>query len=188
MPSDAAKTKETIAIRPPNRRRPRPRPSTLDLDPDPDPDPDPDLPDPDPDLRPRPRSRPRPRPPSSNPPPRPDLQPHHRPRRNRPPPRSNNAAATGNAVSFRAISPFTARFTACYRAALASARSASETATTLHLESDDQGYVTSAHVTGGRPATCRAALHRGARPRAASGIEVDTGTANADVPLTFKPL
>jgi serine/threonine-protein kinase len=99
--------------------------------------------------------------------------------------RSNNAAATGSAVS-RAVSPLAARFTGCYRAALARATSATEAPATLHLESDDQGYVTAAHVTGAAPpdaARCIEALvTRNVR------IEVDTGTANADVPLTFKPL
>jgi serine/threonine protein kinase len=98
--------------------------------------------------------------------------------------RSNNAAATGSVVG-RAISPYGARFTDCYRAALAQAASASPGAATLHLESDDQGYVTTARVTGAAPdaaARCIERITRSVR------IDVDTGTANADVPLTFKPL
>ncbi|MGO9711776.1 MAG: serine/threonine-protein kinase [Polyangiaceae bacterium] len=99
--------------------------------------------------------------------------------------RTNNAAATGGDVS-RAIAPFAARFTACYRTALAQATAATETAATLHVESDDQGYVNSARVTGPVPpvaARCiEGLLTHGAR------IEVDTGTANADVSLKFEPL
>jgi hypothetical protein len=99
--------------------------------------------------------------------------------------RTNNAAATGGAIS-RAISPFAARFTGCYRTALAQAATAtSEAAATLHLESDDQGYVTTARVMGPVPASaarCIEGLVHSMR------IDVDTGTANADVSLRFEPL
>ena len=98
--------------------------------------------------------------------------------------RTNNAAATGGAIS-RAVNPFAARFTGCYRAALAQATAASPTSASLHLESDDQGYVTTARVIGPVPteaARCIEGLARSVR------IDVDTGTANADVSLKFEPL
>jgi serine/threonine protein kinase len=101
------------------------------------------------------------------------------------PPRSNNAAATGSTIG-RAINPFGARFTDCYRAALAQSESASPALATLHLESDDQGYVTTARVAGTVPALAARCIER--LMTRSVRIEVDTGTANADVPLTFKPL
>ena len=86
----------------------------------------------------------------------------------------------------RAVAPLAARFTSCYRAALAQATAASELPATLHLESDEQGYVTSARLTGAVPADAARCIE-GLVTRDAR-IEVDTGTANADVSLTFKPL
>ena len=98
--------------------------------------------------------------------------------------RSNNASATSSSVS-RALGPLAARFTACYRSALTQSAGASEGVATLHLESDEGGYVTTASVSGSAPATaarCIEGLCHNVH------IEVDTGTANADVTLTFKPL
>ena len=98
--------------------------------------------------------------------------------------KSNNAAATGNSVT-RALGPFATRFTACFRTALAQSGGPSdETLATLHLESDEQGYVTVARVSGPvlpGAARCIEALSRDVH------IEVDTGTANADVTLRFEP-
>jgi hypothetical protein len=99
--------------------------------------------------------------------------------------RTNNAAATSGAIG-RVIAPFAARFTACYRLSLAQATAASEAAATLHLESDDQGYVTSAHVNGPVP-TDAARCIEGLVTRNVK-IDVDTGTINADVSLRFEPL
>ena len=61
---------------------------------------------------------------------------------------------------------------------------AGESVATLHVESDDQGYVTLARVSGAPAgaARCIEGLSRSAH------IEVDTGTANADITLTFRPL
>ena len=99
--------------------------------------------------------------------------------------RTNNAAATAGNVS-RAITPFAARFTSCYRTSLGQATSAHEASATLHLESDDEGYVTSAHVNGQVPSDAARCIE--ALVTHAARIEVDTGTANADVTLTFRPL
>jgi hypothetical protein len=85
----------------------------------------------------------------------------------------------------RALGPLAARFTACYRSALTQSAGASEGVATLHLESDEGGYVTTASVSGSAPPTaarCIEGLCHNVH------IEVDTGTANADVTLTFKPL
>ncbi len=99
--------------------------------------------------------------------------------------RTNNAAASGSAIS-HAIAPFAARFTDCYRAALAQATTASEVHGTLHLESDaDQGYITTARVGGGAPEAAARCIEKLART---VRLDVDTGTANADVSLTFEPL
>ncbi len=99
--------------------------------------------------------------------------------------RSNSAAATSNSVT-RTLAPLVVRFTACYRKALAeSTLRASEAGANLHLESDDEGYVTMASVTGATPpgaARCIEAATRDVH------FNVDTGTANVDVGLTFKPL
>ncbi len=101
------------------------------------------------------------------------------------PARTNNAAATGNDVS-RALAPLVPRFTTCYRSALARATAASGATGTLHIESDDQGYVTIARVTTAAPAQAARCIE-GLVARDVK-INVDTGTANADVPLTFEPL
>ena len=81
--------------------------------------------------------------------------------------------------------PLLGKFTACYQGALAQGDFAGGDAiATLHLESDEAGYVTVARLSGEAPprvAPCIEASSRTAR------IAVDTGTADADVTLTFKP-
>jgi serine/threonine protein kinase len=99
--------------------------------------------------------------------------------------RSNNAAAASSSVS-RALAPLASRFTFCFRTAIsqAPALAAREAVSTLHLESDDEGYVTVAQVSGAPlpgAARCIEALSHSVH------IQVDTGTANADVTLTFEP-
>jgi hypothetical protein len=97
-------------------------------------------------------------------------------------PKTNNAAATANEVS-RAMSPLQSRFTACYRGALARApNAAGQTSAVLHIESDDQGYVTVARVTGAPLPEAARCVESAAK---SAHIAVDTGTANADVPLMF---
>ncbi len=98
--------------------------------------------------------------------------------------KSNNAAATGSSVS-RALGPLATKFTACYRGALAQNAGATEGVATLHLETDDGGYVTVARVTGASPPSAARCIEAASRNL---HIEVDTGTANADVTLTLKPL
>jgi serine/threonine protein kinase len=100
--------------------------------------------------------------------------------------RSNSAAITSNKVS-RALAPLAARFTACYREALANGGSKTSEAisATLHLESDDGGYVIVAQLGSPAPpsaARCIEGLSRTVH------LQVDTGTANADVAMTFQPL
>ena len=99
--------------------------------------------------------------------------------------KSNNAAVTSNSVS-RALAPLTGRFSGCYRTALSEDRTSNGEATaTLHLESDDEGYVTVARVTGGAPASAARCIEAATR---AVHLDVDTGTANVEIVLTFKPL
>jgi len=97
----------------------------------------------------------------------------------------NNAAVTSGSVS-RTFGPLVARFTACYRTALAQGSGdGSGAAGVLHLESDDEGYVTVARVAGvssASAARCIEGISRDAR------LQVDTGAANVDVALIFKPL
>jgi hypothetical protein len=84
----------------------------------------------------------------------------------------------------RALPPLAAA-TDCYRAALAAgAEDAGEGISTLHLETDDQGYVIFARVVG--PAPARAARCIEDLARRSVRIAVDTGTASADVPLLFR--
>jgi serine/threonine-protein kinase len=98
--------------------------------------------------------------------------------------RTNNASATKGSVT-RALRPLLTRFNACYRDALAQGSvNAGAIVAGLHLESDEAGYVTVARLSGDVPppaGTCIETASRSVR------IEVDTGTANADVTLTFKP-
>jgi hypothetical protein len=76
------------------------------------------------------------------------------------------------------------KLTACWRAALAQSPLSDDASGTVHLETDDQGYVTAARVVGPVPAAAsrciEAAIVRDVR------IDVDTGTASADVPLAFR--
>jgi serine/threonine protein kinase len=98
--------------------------------------------------------------------------------------RTNSAAATSGAVS-RAVTPLAVHFGDCYRAALERATTAYEAVATLHVESDDQGYVTVARVSGAVPVGAARCIER--LVTGGTRIDVDTGTANADVFLIFKP-
>jgi serine/threonine-protein kinase len=99
--------------------------------------------------------------------------------------KSNSAAATSIGIG-SALKPFATKFTACYRGALAqTGRASGETVATLHLESDDEGYVTVARVIGApspSAAQCIEALGREVH------LQVDMGTADADVTLKFEPM
>jgi hypothetical protein len=74
----------------------------------------------------------------------------------------------------------------CYRRALPSLSGPVDGTANLHLETDDEGRITGARVTGGPVlggvASCIEASVRGARIPG-----VDTGAASADVPLEFVP-
>jgi hypothetical protein len=98
-------------------------------------------------------------------------------------PRSNTAAATALGIA-RAMNAVAPKLTACWRSALAKSSLTDDVTGTVHIETDDQGYVTAARVAGPVPvsaARCvEAAIARDVR------IDVDTGTASADVPLAFR--
>jgi hypothetical protein len=85
----------------------------------------------------------------------------------------------------RAVSALTASFTDCYWTELTQATSAEEVSATLHLESDDQGYVTTARVEGAVPGAVARCIERLVVQRL--HIDVDTGVVNADVTLTLRP-
>jgi serine/threonine-protein kinase len=98
--------------------------------------------------------------------------------------RSNNASATSHDI-LRALTPLASQISSCYRASLGPAPQIPAVSTgTLHLESDDVGNVTIAKVTGGAPPAAARCIEAAAKT---IRLNVDTGTANSDVPLTFKP-
>jgi hypothetical protein len=73
---------------------------------------------------------------------------------------------------------------ACYKAALPRLSGTLEGAGTLHVETDGEGVITDARWAGpfdGDVGRCIAAAVRGRRV-----ANVDTGSARADVPLTFR--
>jgi serine/threonine protein kinase len=97
---------------------------------------------------------------------------------------TNNAAA-GKASIARALHPLLERFTACYREAAADGDlSAPDVLGQLHLESDEAGYVTVARFTGPLPPSARTCIEVASRT---ARIQVDTGSANADVTLRLRP-
>ncbi len=94
----------------------------------------------------------------------------------------NNAALTSGSAS-RALAPMQSRFTACFQAAVAEVGGvAGDGAGTLHLESDDGGYITVAQVTGGAPASAARCIERITR---GMHLDVDTGGADVDAALLF---
>jgi hypothetical protein len=100
--------------------------------------------------------------------------------------KSNNAATTAMEIG-HALAPVVGRFTTCYQRAVAAAPPGSIAAGdgrgTLHVETDDQGYVTLARVDAALPAAAARCIEALART---VHVQVDTGTANADVPLRFQ--
>jgi serine/threonine-protein kinase len=95
----------------------------------------------------------------------------------------NAVGATALSVT-RTVSAATARITACYKAALPQLGRVFEGAGTLHVDTDGAGVITDARLSGpirGRVTTCVSAAVQGLRV-----ANVDTGSASADVPLSFR--
>jgi len=95
----------------------------------------------------------------------------------------NAIGATALSVA-RAVSAAAPRITACYKAALPSLGSAFEGVDTLHVETDGGGVITEARLSGpvrGNLAACVAGAVQGRRV-----ANVDTGSASADVALSFR--
>jgi serine/threonine-protein kinase len=84
----------------------------------------------------------------------------------------------------KTIAPLGSKITACYRSALAPHDKANDGAGVLHVETNEDGIITEARLDGPLAAgvgRCIAAVVRGRRIS-----NVDTGSATADVPLSFK--
>jgi serine/threonine-protein kinase len=92
---------------------------------------------------------------------------------------------TGAAGVDAAISHVKAAITDCYRRALPTLGGPLDGTGSLHVETDDEGWITRARVTspvrGPVPSCIEATVH------GSHVWGVDTGTASADIPLVFKP-
>ncbi len=96
------------------------------------------------------------------------------------PPTSTFGTTAANAT--KALAPLGPKLDGCYRAALAQ-NSASDGPATLHLETNEEGFIVEARLdsSSGPLRTCIAAAVRGRRI-----ANVDTGRASAEFPLAFK--
>ena len=95
----------------------------------------------------------------------------------------NAIGATSSSIS-RAVSDAVSAMTACYKSELPRLTGTLEGAGTLHVETDGEGVITDARWAGpfdGDVGRCLAAAVGGRRV-----ANVDTGSARADVPLTFR--
>jgi eukaryotic-like serine/threonine-protein kinase len=95
----------------------------------------------------------------------------------------NAIGATSSSIT-RTVSEAQNQMTACYRSALPRLSGALEGSGTLHVETDGEGVIADARWTGpleGDVGRCLASAVNGKRV-----ANVDTGSARADVPLTFK--
>jgi len=95
----------------------------------------------------------------------------------------NVVGATATSVT-RAVSEAAPRISACYKTALPQLGAAFEGSDVLHVDTDGAGVITVAHLSGpvrGGAAACIAGAVLGHRI-----ANVDTGSASADVPLSFR--
>ena len=84
----------------------------------------------------------------------------------------------------KTIAPLASKITACYRNALSRVRDAADESSVLHVQTNEDGVITEAHIA--RPLTIDAAPCIVAAVRGRRISNVDTGSASADVPLAFK--
>lgn len=109
-----------------------------------------------------------------------------------PPPRQNlanarvevgaatNVGGTTAAKVNRVIQPLAGRMTECYRGALPKMTGALEGPGVLRIETDEEGVIVHASLSGAVAAPCVTATLTGRKI-----ADVDTGRAHADVPLAF---
>jgi len=82
------------------------------------------------------------------------------------------------------MAPLAGKLTACYRSSLTQNAEATDGSGTLHIETNEDGVVSDARLSARiAPAAtqCIVAAVKGRRI-----ANVDTGSASADVPLTFR--
>jgi hypothetical protein len=98
----------------------------------------------------------------------------------------NAAAVAGSTASSvnHAMAGIAPILTACYRALLPRMAGALEGSATLHIETDGEGVVDEAHLGGSLDARLRPCIESAARARRIPNV--DTGSARADLPLTFR--
>ena len=95
-------------------------------------------------------------------------------------------ATTGTTASNvnKTIAPLTPRLTACYRSALSHQSQASDEGGVLHVETNEDGVIMEARLDGPLSAGAGRCIVATVRGRRISNV--DTGSASADVPLSFK--
>jgi outer membrane biosynthesis protein TonB len=84
----------------------------------------------------------------------------------------------------KTIAPLAPKLTACYRSALSRQSQASDEAGMLHVETNEDGVIMEARVDGSLAAGAGRCIVAAVRGRRISNV--DTGSASADVPLSFK--
>jgi serine/threonine-protein kinase len=95
-------------------------------------------------------------------------------------------ATTGTTASNvnKTLAPLTARLTACYRTALSRQSHANDEGGVLHVETNEDGVIMEARLDGPLSAGAGHCIVATVRGRRISNV--DTGSASADVPLSFK--
>lgn len=84
----------------------------------------------------------------------------------------------------KTIAPLAPKLTACYRIALSRQSQASDEAGVLHVETNEDGVIMEARLDGPLAAGAGRCIVAAVRGRRISNV--DTGSASADVPLSFK--
>jgi serine/threonine-protein kinase len=95
-------------------------------------------------------------------------------------------ATTGTTASNvnKTIAPLTPRLTACYRSALSHQTQASDEGGVLHVETNEDGVIMEARLDSPLAAGAGRCIVATVRGRRISNV--DTGSASADIPLSFK--
>jgi eukaryotic-like serine/threonine-protein kinase len=84
----------------------------------------------------------------------------------------------------KTIAPLAPKLTACYRSALSHVTHASDESGVLHVETNEDGTIMEARLDGPLAAATGKCIVAAVRGRRISSV--DTGSAIADIPLTFK--
>ena len=85
----------------------------------------------------------------------------------------------------KTIAPLGPKLTACYRSALSHQNQANDEGGLLHVETNEDGIIMDARLEGPLAAGAGRCIVSAVRGRRISNV--DTGSASADVPLSFKP-